>query len=55
MQGIGTLASKLIATVDRLLPSAALAVAIAISDILALPPVAFLWLLVLGGVGFLGY
>ncbi|MCH8107225.1 MAG: DMT family transporter [Chloroflexi bacterium] len=54
MQGIRPLSSTLISTVASLLPSAALALAFALSDIRALPPIAFLWLLVLGGVNFLG-
>ena len=54
MQGVKPLSSTLISTVASLLPSAALALAFALSDIRALPPIAFLWLLVLGGVNFLG-
>ena len=54
MQGVKPLSSSLISTVASLLPSAALALAFALSDIRALPPIAFLWLLVLGGVNFLG-
>ena len=54
MQGIRPLSTTLISTVASLLPSAALALAFALSDIRALPPIAYLWLLVLGGVNFLG-
>ena len=54
MQGIRPLSTTLISTVASLLPSAALALAFALSGIRALPPITYLWLLVLGGVNFLG-
>ena len=54
MQGVKPLSSTLISTVASLFPSAALALAFALPDMRALPPIAFLWLLVLGGVNFLG-
>lgn len=54
MQGVKPLSSTLISTVASLLPTAVLALAFALSDIRALPPIAFLFLLGLGGVNFLG-
>jgi drug/metabolite transporter (DMT)-like permease len=54
MQGIRPLPSALVSMVFSLVPAAILASVFAHSDIRALPPIAFGWFLVLGGINFLG-
>ena len=54
MQGIPPLPSTLISMTFRFIPALVLALVFALSDIRALPPVAFLWFLGLGAVNFLG-
>jgi drug/metabolite transporter (DMT)-like permease len=54
MQGIQPLPSTLVSMVFSFLPALVLALVFALSDIRALPPVAFLWFLGLGAVNFLG-
>ena len=54
MLGIRPLPSTLISTVVSFFPSAFLALVFALSDIRALPPIAFLWFLGLGALSFLG-
>lgn len=54
MQGVSPLPSTLISVLFSLAPSLALAVIFAFSDIRALPLIAVLWFLLLGGVNFLG-
>ena len=54
MRGAGPLSSTLISTVASLLPSVVPAIAFALSEIRALTPTGFLWLLFLGGVRLLG-
>ncbi len=54
MQGIKPLPSTLISLVVSSFPATILALLFALQDIRALPPLAFLWLLGLGAVNFLG-
>ena len=54
MQGIRPMPSTLISSVASLVPSAALAVVFARSDIIALPPIAYLFFLGHGVLTFLG-
>jgi drug/metabolite transporter (DMT)-like permease len=54
MQGIKPLPSTLVSLVFSFVPALVLALVFAFSDIRALPPAAFLWLLGLGALNFLG-
>ena len=54
MQGVKPLPSTLISSVASFVPSLALALVFAFSDIRSLPPLALLWFLLLGAVSFVG-